>query len=290
MNGPTDVPPGSPRVARRRLANDLAEMRDQLGWSQAHVARLVGGGYGRLANVETQRNLPRPEYLEALLHAYGRDEALPEYRAMLELARQKDPHWRHVDLTADPLGSSDYVGLEQGASDIEGYEARLIPGILQTRAYAHHVIRGRQRSTTGVDAKVDIRLQRQEILTRTQAPAQLWMVIEEQVLNRPIGSPEVMHEQCEHLLTIAELDNVQLQVIPEAVGSHVGLTSSFVILRFASPRDPGVVSVETHVKSLLFEEQGEIDQYTKIMDHLRTLALPQEESATLIKTKRREVT
>ncbi len=289
MNAPADVPLGSSRVLRRRIANDLTEMRGRHGWSQAHVASLVGGGTSRLANVETQRNLPRLDYLEALLHAYGQQAKVPEYRAMLEQARTKDPQWRHVDLTADPLGYDDFVGLEQGASDIEGYEMRLVPGILQTRAYAQHVLQGRQRSTTGVERKVDIRLRRQELLTRDDAPAQLWMVIEERVLDRPIGSPEVMREQCAHLLALAELDNVQIQVCPESVGSHAGLTSSFVILRFASPRDPGLVSVEAHVKTLFFEQQREIDQYAKIMDHLRTIALSQEESVTLIDTKRREV-
>lgn len=289
MNGPAEPPPGSPRVARRRIANDLIEMRDRLGWSQAHVARLVGGGTGRLANVETQRNLPRPEYLDALLRAYEQEAQIPEYQAMLTRAREKDPQWRHVDLTADPLGSSDYVGLEQGATDIEGYEMRLVPGILQTQDYAHHVIRGQQRSTTGIDRKVELRHRRQQILTRDEAPAQLWMVIEERVLNRPIGSDDVMYRQCTHLLELAELDNVQLQVCPESVGSHAGLTSPFVILRFASSRDLDVVSVETHTKSLLFEQQGEVDQYTKVMDHLRTLALPQEQSASVIEQKRREV-
>lgn len=279
---------GSPRVLKRRIASELTRMRLELGWSQAHVARLMSSSEGRIANLEGQRNLPKPEFLEKLLRVYGKEDETEHYLSLLEEARGNKASWEHIDLTADPVGFDDYLGLERGASKIEGYESRLVPGLLQTHDYARDVIRGRQRSDSDLDQKIELRTRRQEVLTRSEQPARLWMIIEEQVLDRPVGSSETMRDQLEHLMELGNLDNVQLQVCPTSLGSHPALTTTFTIIHMPIPNDPGLVSVETRIRTIWFDSQTEVDQHIEILNHLRTLALTPEQSRGLLDTKRKE--
>ncbi|WP_179537127.1 helix-turn-helix domain-containing protein [Actinopolyspora biskrensis] len=280
---------GSPRVSKRRIAFGLTRIRLDLGWSQAHVARLMSSSEGRIANIEGQRNLPKPEFLEKLLRIYGREEETEQYLALLGEAKGDRAGWEHIDLTADPIGYEDYLGLERGASKIEGYESRLVPGLLQTYDYARHVIRGRQRSDSNMEQKIELRTRRQDILTRADHPVRAWMIIEEQALDRPVGSSEVMVDQLGHLLELGDLDNVQLQVCPTSLGPHPALTAPFTIIHVPIPDDPGLVCFETRVKTIWFDKQAEVDQHTEIMDHLRTLALTPEQSRTLLDGKRKEL-
>ncbi|NYH80821.1 transcriptional regulator with XRE-family HTH domain [Actinopolyspora biskrensis] len=244
---------------------------------------------GRIANIEGQRNLPKPEFLEKLLRIYGREEETEQYLALLGEAKGDRAGWEHIDLTADPIGYEDYLGLERGASKIEGYESRLVPGLLQTYDYARHVIRGRQRSDSNMEQKIELRTRRQDILTRADHPVRAWMIIEEQALDRPVGSSEVMVDQLGHLLELGDLDNVQLQVCPTSLGPHPALTAPFTIIHVPIPDDPGLVCFETRVKTIWFDKQAEVDQHTEIMDHLRTLALTPEQSRTLLDGKRKEL-
>ncbi len=278
----------SPRLARRRIAYGLAEMRDEHGWSQARVAELLGCGTSRIANVEIRRNLPSEQLLADLLRTFGRESELDDYLALRTTAKRQEPQWRGLDMSSFVLGFDEFVSLEADAEQIEGYEPRLVPGILQTRDYASRVVRGR-RTSADLDRTVDLRMRRQDSLASDRNPTHLWMVIEEQALDRPVGASDVMRGQFDHLLALGERDNVQLQVLPTSAGPHMGLTSHFLILRFRSPRDPGLVAIETRVRTVFFEEPAEITQYGHEMDHLRTLALPQEASAELIATKRKEV-
>lgn len=278
----------SPRLARRRVAYGLAEMREELGWSQKHAASVAGVGASRIANVEIRRNLPSEDLLRTLLHAYEREDELDEYLALRTTARQRDPSFRGLNKNEFLLGFDEFVDLESAAEQIDGYEHRVVPGILQTRDYAARAIRAR-RSITNLERKVEVRQQRQRALTRESNPVHLWMIIEEQALDRPVGAADVMRDQFGHLLTLAELPNVELQIAPTSLGPHQGMTSAFCLLRFRSPRDPGVVAVEVASRTIFLEDPGEITQFAYEMDHLRTLALPQEASAELINQKRKEL-
>lgn len=276
----------SPRLANRRLAYGLTEMRERLGWSQAQAAKAVGCGISRIANVEVRRNVPSEELLADLLRAYGRESELSDFLALRETAKQPPSQWRGVDRTAFIKGFDEFVELESSAGRIEGYEQRLVPGILQTRSYAAGVMTSSQHPAD-LNRKLDVRARRQEALTRSTSPAHLWMVVEEQALDRSVGESVVMRGQFDHLLELSDLKNVELQIAPTSTGPHRGLISSFVVLRFHSPRDPGLAAVETPVRTVFFEE--EVNQFGQEMDLLRALALSQEDSATLIAEKRKEV-
>jgi hypothetical protein len=184
-----------------------------------------------------------------------------------------------------PSWLSLFVGLEQGAAQIQTYEAQFVPGLLQTRDYANTVQRRStvERDDDEIERFAQLRQARQEVLDRTPKPLRLWVVLDEAALRRIVGSREIMRCQLEHLVTMAERPKITLQALPFAGGAHPGKTGPFQILRFPWPDDPGIIYLEHRGGALYLEEPHEIEAHTVAFEHLRTLALTPEESVTMIR-------
>ncbi|WP_301184370.1 DUF5753 domain-containing protein [Nocardiopsis exhalans] len=137
------------------------------------------------------------------------------------------------------------------------------------------------QSPPDIERAVETRRQRQQILTKPDAP-ELWAVIDEAALLR-IQREDVLKEQAEHLIEMAEGDNsVTLQVLPFASGMHAGLQGPFVILDFVPGVSP-VVYLETDMDGLYLEEPEELDRYTRLFDHVRASARYPEASLQILK-------
>jgi hypothetical protein len=203
-----------------------------------------------------------------LLILYGvTDEQ--ERRAFLTLVRRANvPGWWHQYSDVVASWFEIYLGLEQASSVIRTYQPQLIPGLLQTEGVARGVIElGHPRpSDDDLERRVSLRMARQEILTQPAAP-QLWAVIEEATLWRFNGR-SVMREQIDHLITMAELPNVALQLIPIHSSAHVALGGPFTILRFAEPDLPDIVYLEQLSSALYLDKSEDIQHYRTIMDRL----------------------
>jgi Domain of unknown function (DUF5753) len=114
-------------------------------------------------------------------------------------------------------------------------------------------------------------------------------VVSQHVLEAPVGGPEVMRGQLAHLLELAALPNVEMQVIPREVVPYSALHGAFTIMSFPIPGDAGLLYVETRVRGLFFEQPHELQEYAQVMNHLRVLARPPEESSRLIDWIRKEI-
>lgn len=278
---------GSPGVMRRLIAFGLLQLRKEAGLSQSHVAKHMRRSQASIANWEKD-TLPRLEVIEKLLRYYDAADEIPTYTQMLELAEQKS-WWEGMSETRDPAGFDVFLGLEEGACKIESFDPLVVPGLLQTEPYIRALaLSGGSRADTELDRKVTLRMRRQHALTRAH-PLNLWAVIDERALERPIGDAETRRDQLEHLVSMIALPNVHIQVIPRDVGSYPGLNGPFEILHFPMAQDPGVVYIETRIRAVWFEKQAEIDQYTQEMNHLRALALDPEKSRVLLEHKQKEV-
>jgi len=135
-----------------------------------------------------------------------------------------------------------YVGLEADAASIRTYESETVPGLLQSEEYARAMF----QITAGegeIDRKVSARMQRQELFHR-QPPAELSAILNEAVLLRPVGGPEVMAEQLDHLVKVSRLRSVTVQILPFAVGGHPAMTTPYVIISFADVADEPIVYLE----------------------------------------------
>ncbi|WP_344958081.1 DUF5753 domain-containing protein, partial [Actinomadura miaoliensis] len=124
---------------------------------------------------------------------------------------------------------------------------------------------------------------RQAIITRIENPPHLHVILDEAVLSRPIGGPEVLRAQIDRLLTEARRPNVTIQVLPAAVGAHMGLDGAFIVLGFAEPADPPVAYVEGFHGVVYLENSQKVTRCNVAFERLREVALDPQESAAFIR-------
>ena len=255
--------PGSPTVRRRRLAAELREIRESKGKSGDAVAAALKWSPSKISRYERARTGLQPREVERLLDYYeitGARRTL--LLALAEDAAQKG-WWEEF---ADEL-SADYqqfIGLEHEASSIAIWHVDVVPGLLQTQAYARHIIssysRVDPRAPGMVERLVRVRMRRQQVLNR-EPELQLSVVLDESVLKRRIGDELVMYEQLQRLVREADRPNLTLQVLP-LDAQHTVFGESFVIFSFGSDADAmlqDVVSTE-HLRND-YSLEGERETY-----------------------------
>ncbi|MFB4300770.1 helix-turn-helix domain-containing protein [Actinomadura sp. NTSP31] len=190
--------------------------------------------------------------------------------------------WKHANnvevQTTLPPGFTEYAEREKKASSIRVFSALLLGGLSQTQEYARSII-GADR-TYGVDEIVEQRMERQAVLLRDPPPF-VWFTIDETVLYRRIGSPQIMRAQLQHLLELDERANVTVNIIPQDVGYHAGLGGSFQILSFGGSE---AAYSEAAGVGTLIEQPDRIDGFAVRWDLLRSHALPVAGSRAAIRT------
>jgi hypothetical protein len=209
-----------------------------------------------------------------LLTLYGVTDT-EERAALLNLAREANtPGWWHA--YSDILTSwlEPYVGLEAAASVIRTYQVQFVPGLLQAEGYARALIRqGSAATEDEIARRGELRASRQEILRRPDAP-QLWAVVDEGALRRPVGSRQIVREQLQYLIEVADHPAVTLQIMPFAAGAHSAMGGPFTILRFAEPDLADVVYIEQLTSALYLDKPAEVDSYLEVMEQLCLQAEP----------------
>ena len=256
------IAPGSPTVRRRRLAAELRGIRESKGKSGDAVAAALRWSPSKISRYERARTGLRPREVERLLDYYqitGPRRAV--LLALAEDATQKG-WWEEF---GDSL-SEDYqqfIGLEHEATAIAIWHVDVVAGLLQTEAYARHIISSYSRvepiAPGMIGRMVRVRMQRQQVLDRDGL--QLSVVLDESVLQRRIGDDSVMYEQLQRLAREADRPNLTLQILPLAA-QHTVFGESFVIFGFGEDSDAmlqDVVSTE-HLRSG-FTLEGERETY-----------------------------
>jgi transcriptional regulator with XRE-family HTH domain len=273
----------SPSARGRRLRHELRRLREEAGLTHSEVARRLEWSASKLSRIETGQSRVQTGDVRDLLDVYGvTDTAVCD--AMVQLAREARRRGWWTRYT-DVLGSGTYVGLEADASALHTYESQFVPGLLQTEDYARAVIRAGQArpDPETLERRLTARMARQEILTRPDPP-EIWAVLDEPVVSRPVGGTGVMRAQLQHLIEVSTRPNtpLTLQVLPLSAGAHPGMNGPFVILEFHSPTDPPMVYLETATDGLYIEEPPDIERYTLRFNHLVARALGPDESRTMI--------
>ncbi|MFR9731558.1 helix-turn-helix domain-containing protein [Saccharopolyspora sp. MS10] len=272
----------SPTVRRRRLAAELRRLRGTAEVTQQQAATHLGCTQAKIGRFETAKRSPSIGDVSALLDFYAINGA--EREQLINLARDaRKRGWWHSYSDVLPEWYETYVGLEAEASCMHTWESEAIPGLLQTAEYAYAITRSTliRANETEIGRRVELRIQRQDRVTGSQ-PLDLWAVIGETALRRCVGGPAVLRRQLEHVLALAELPNVTLQVMPLDAGAHPAQAGPFVILRYSNHVDPDVVYLETHVGGLYLERDNELSKYVTMMDHLRAHAIDPEGSIQVI--------
>jgi transcriptional regulator with XRE-family HTH domain len=279
----------SPTVLRRWIAFELARLRKEADLSQTQAAEQLGRAQSHISNLERgpgaagRRNVPSWPDIDALLRIYGRPDLGPQFRQLLEQSKRK--HWsEELPKGVIPPQFDLYLGLEEGATTIETYEALTVPGLLQCRAYAEVLLRGHSPNLSDEEhaRRVELRMRRQGVFDRQDGPLRLWAILDESVLYRKIGGAAVLGKQLDHLLAVIRRPEIQLQILPLDAPVHPALHGSFEVMNFPTAGDAGLVYLESRLGGTYHEAQAEIDEYTEVMNHLRVIALDQKKSAQLI--------
>nr|BFD86118.1 helix-turn-helix transcriptional regulator [Streptomyces sp. Xyl84] len=275
-----------PAVRRRKLGAELRALRSDAGLTSGEAARLVGWHQSKVSRIETGASGVKPADVRSLLDAYAvRDAQLRDLLMMLAGSDDGDGrhHWWHAYRGVLPPTYRDFISLESQASAMRTLETTVVPGLLQTPEYARAVTRAAVDGLDDdrLDALVEVRLARQAVL-RGDPPLTLEAVLDEAVLRREVGGPEIMARQLERLSEAARLPQVSLRVLPFTAGAHIGLTGPFVIFSFKNTSDLDVVVLDHLTSSLHLERKEDLEAYTEAFDTLRFHALSIEDSSAFI--------
>jgi transcriptional regulator with XRE-family HTH domain len=280
---------GGPTVLRILLGAQLRRLREAKRISLEDAGYAIRGSHSKISRMETGRVSFKDRDVADLLTFYGvADEA--ERESLRALARRANaPGWWHDYSDILPHWFEAYVGLEEAAAQIRSYEVQFVPGLLQTEDYARAVtLLGHDSAPEReVGRRVSLRMARQTVLYRDGSPS-LWAVLDEAVLRRPLGGPDVMRAQLQHLLEMTEQRNVTLQVVPFLAGGHAAAGGPFSILRFGEPDLPDVVYLEQLTSALYLDKPEAIDSYLLVMERLCMEAATPAVSAKIIKDVMRE--
>ncbi|WP_279583153.1 DUF5753 domain-containing protein [Fodinicola feengrottensis] len=222
---------------------------------------------------------------------YGHATDAEITQALMALAREtKAKGWWQSYGDVIPTSFELYVGLEAAAAGISWYEPDVVPGLLQTEAYARTILdKGgpKEFEPAELDRRVALRMERQKLLMRKKpAPLRLDVVLGEAVLRRAVGSPTVMAEQLRHLLIVSEqVPSVEIRLVDYSVGVHHQALEigSFEMLEFPLTPDgkrtePSTTYVSLGCGALYLEKPREISYYQKVWRNLHESAL--DEAAT----------
>jgi transcriptional regulator with XRE-family HTH domain len=266
----------SPTVRRRELGRRLRELRNAHGLTVEDVAEKLLCSATKISRLETGARRPSLRDVRDLCGIYGVDPSTAA--EFMELARAtRDPVWwtQYEDLKLDP-----YLGLEQDAIAITSFTTYYLPALLQTEQYTRAVIKAiaPKMDPSICEQRVEARIHRQQVLTKDNPP-RYRVLLDEAVLHRGVGGPEVMVAQLDKVLEAERTRKATIQVIPFDFGVHAAQDSNFVQLEFdAGSNIPPIVFVEGLTGNQYLERPAELARYREAIELLRDSALSPRDS------------
>ncbi|GAA0324417.1 helix-turn-helix domain-containing protein [Actinoallomurus spadix] len=262
---------GNRMTARVFVARELRRAREAKGLTRAAVGKALYVSESLVAAWETHRMLPRPEHLERLIPLLGASDIL--IRIIDELvAGEIPPEWLDKWLTA-----------ERRATSLLSFQSTVVPGLLQNEDYARAVIRAGRHDFADLEDMVSARLDRQKILSREDSPPVLVAVIAESVLGQNVGGAKVMADQLLHLATMAERDNVIVQIVPASAEACAGFLGPFVIATLDDGAE--LAYVDNQLNGEVIGRPHDVAALRRMFEVFRADALPRQQSIELIRRK-----
>ncbi|NBE55358.1 helix-turn-helix domain-containing protein [Streptomyces boluensis] len=262
----------NPTVRRRRLGQELRRLRELKNMTAEEVADKLLVSQSKISRLENGRRSISQRDVRDLCGVYEVEDARVVDSLMQMAKDSRQQGWWHA---FGDIPYSVYIGLETDAASLRVYEPQVVPGLLQTRAYAEALINGAlpETANTDIEKRVQVRMRRQERIHADEAPLRLWAVLDEAALRRVVGDPQLMIEQLEHLVAMSELPHVTVQVMPFNMGAHPGVNGQYAILEFPDAADSSVVYIEGVTSDLYLEKANDVQKYSVMYEHLRAQAL-----------------
>lgn len=260
----------------------LTDRRVELGLTQEALAERVGASTASVRRWETGISTPRTRQRQPLAKVL--QMTLPELeRTLSDQGGPPAPNGHEV-----PAWLDHYASLEQGAARLQTVEPIVVPGLLQTEAYARAVVRHYYLPVADddIESRVRSRMARQVVLERRPDPLELRCVIDESVLSRVTGGLDVMADQLDHLVALGDRPSVLIQVMPaDGPGLHSTWFGGFNMFTSAQAETPFMICTD-HLGGVQYNDsQQAIEAHVGLFEHLCHIALPPEQSAELIHTR-----
>ncbi|MFC4107399.1 helix-turn-helix domain-containing protein [Micromonospora zhanjiangensis] len=284
-------------MLRRQIGRKFEALRKAAGITMEDAAERLDRARATLYRIENGAETVRFRQadVEQMLNLYGASAEEAELLLAMTAATRENKNWWHDYIGSGlPRWFNLYVGLEASAATIRRYQNELVPGLLQTRAYAEQVFSMPGGAVNiaepnDVQRAIQLRMERQAILTRF-SPLQLSVILNESVLRRQVGSPEIMSEQLNQIIKAAELPNVTVKILPFSAGLHAGaMTGAFSILEFPRGKDgevvePTVVYIETATGAIYLDKPHEAGTHSDIWKDMEGRTLNESKSRSMMQT------
>jgi transcriptional regulator with XRE-family HTH domain len=265
----------NPGVQRRRLRAELRRARQQAELTQEQVAGAMDWSLSKVIRIEAGSVGISTNDLKALLRLYKifDEEQTVDLIALARVGRERSWQSAYRDVVSARL--LQLIETEGDASIIRTFEPLLVPGLLQTEEYARAVLGQFAAPTTPerIDAQVEVRMRRPELLDRDDPPL-MFFILDEAVTRRMVGSAAVMRRQVRRLVELAGRPHVTIEIVPFSAGVHPGLQGPFVIYEFPDPADDDVLFLENPLGDVISRDSPEeILRYRVAFEQLRKLSL-----------------
>ncbi|MFJ9550512.1 helix-turn-helix domain-containing protein [Streptomyces erythrochromogenes] len=271
---------GNPTIRRRRLGAELRRLRLDRGLTSTQVAEHLLISQPKVSLLENGRRAVSPRDVRDLCGLYRvTDQQVID--SLMEMARESNRQGWWVACGEVPYAV--YIGMETAAASVRSYEPLVIPGLLQTPAYASAVTAETIPLATEeqIAVRLAVRLCRQSRVHHPARSFRLEVVLDESALRRAVGSPEIMRGQLEYLNRLGEQPHITVQVLPHSAGAHPGMLGQFSILDFPDTAT-GTVYLERYTSDLYLEKRSDARHYAAMFDRLRTRALNPEHTRRFI--------
>ena len=275
----------TPTVRRLQLGNELRHAREAVGHTVEDAAVVIERTSSTISRLEHGQTGIRQRDLADLLRSYGAGVALIEQLA--ELARNNSQRGRWSGYRrAYPGWFRMFVDMEEDATSLLHFQVEVVPGLLQTEDYIRTVLSNGvpKIANDQVENAVRARRHRQAVLTKQDAP-QVGFVVSESALRRVVGDARIMRDQLEHLVEVALLPSVQLQVLPFDAPSFGASMFGFILVRIPAPGAAGpldFVYLEDYFDARYHDDKGDVEAYTALWNRLQAAALGPVESRTFV--------
>jgi len=281
----------SPVVQRRRLRAELRRARLEASLTQEQVASAMDWSLSKLIRIENGTvNISTNDLKAILAHYEITDEKrTAEFLALSRGARERSWWSGYRDVASPRL--LQLIEYEAASIITRNFQPLLVPGLLQTEEYARNVYQrlNPQESEERIESLVEVRMRRQELLSRSDAPL-LFFIIDQAVVQREVGGKVAMRRQLSQMVELAAMPNVTIEVVPFGAGAHPGLLGPFQIYEFPDTADDDALWLEGPTGDLLSRDNPEeILSFREKFEQLRQISLGPEASVNFLGERVKEL-
>ncbi|MFF4411361.1 Scr1 family TA system antitoxin-like transcriptional regulator [Streptosporangium sp. NPDC001559] len=240
------------------FAAELRRLRDQAGWTQEQLAEAISSSVSLVGMVETAKRNPSRDFIERC------DRMLNTEGTLMRI-------WPILSQAAYPVWFRPWVGIERRAHVLKNWQPLVFPGLLQTPDYARALLKGRRTMPEErIEELVAARIERQSLLHGANPPL-LWAVLDESMLYRRVGSPEIMRGQIAAVIAAMENRHISIQVMPGDASVTAGLSGAFVIAGIEGTTDTAYV--ECAIEGRVTDHPRDVAEVSRRYEELRTEAM-----------------